>query len=282
MTEAHTPPAPPVIVGVDGSRHALRAALWAADEAIDRGTCLRLVYIIAPDTDGIAADTEQARLILQNVRGVVESTTRPVRTECQILHGDPAAGLREASRAGQLMCLGAKGMHDSATRRGATAAAIAESAFCPVAIVRRRGRRRLSEVRWVVAVLDDSPVASEVWRVALDEAERRDAPLLALTSWPSRLYGYHLTGDDLRAELDRRLASDRDEAGVRVHAASIPEHLAALLARTPDLDQLVVIGKSNPDLIAELVGPEGRSLLRKTNCSVMIIRGDQCEALAAS
>jgi len=33
-----------VVVGVDGSRSALLAALWAVDEAVDRGVPLQLVW----------------------------------------------------------------------------------------------------------------------------------------------------------------------------------------------------------------------------------------------
>ena len=42
-----TPPS--VVVGIDGSRSALDAALWAADEAVSRDIQLRLVYAIDPD-----------------------------------------------------------------------------------------------------------------------------------------------------------------------------------------------------------------------------------------
>lgn len=35
----------PVVVGIDGSRAALDAALWAIDEAIDRDVPLRLVHV---------------------------------------------------------------------------------------------------------------------------------------------------------------------------------------------------------------------------------------------
>ena len=40
---------PSVVVGVDGSRSALDAALWAVDEAVSRDVPLRLVYAVDPD-----------------------------------------------------------------------------------------------------------------------------------------------------------------------------------------------------------------------------------------
>lgn len=37
----------PIIVGVDGSRAALAAVLWAADDAARRGCDLRIVHVVA-------------------------------------------------------------------------------------------------------------------------------------------------------------------------------------------------------------------------------------------
>ena len=37
-----------VVVGIDGSRAAVGAALWAVDEAVSRDIPLRLVYAIEP------------------------------------------------------------------------------------------------------------------------------------------------------------------------------------------------------------------------------------------
>lgn len=269
----------PAVVAVDGSRHSVHAAVWAAEEAIDRDTWLRMVYV-EPGADAESAD---ARAAFDSALDAIEAAGRKIRTERQIRQGEPASAVIEESRAAQLVCVGAKGIEGSPGGRGAIAAQIAESAFCPVIIVRRRGRRHSPGDRWVIAVLDESPVAPAVWRAALTEARRRDAAALALTSWPSQSYGHHHCGDGLRAQLDHDLQACRDDdAHTRVWATSIPAHLAGALAQTADLDQLIVVGKSNPELIAELVGPQGRSLLRKTNCSVMVVRDDQCEALAAS
>lgn len=46
MQDQDSPPS--VVVGIDGSRPALDAALWAVDEAVSRDIPLRLVYAIDP------------------------------------------------------------------------------------------------------------------------------------------------------------------------------------------------------------------------------------------
>jgi nucleotide-binding universal stress UspA family protein len=45
MRNAYSP-SRPVVIGIDGSRSAVQAALWAVEEAVDRGVSLRLVYAI--------------------------------------------------------------------------------------------------------------------------------------------------------------------------------------------------------------------------------------------
>ena len=49
------------------------------------------------------------------------------------------------------------------------------------------------------------------------------------------------------------------------------EHIANVLAQSADIDQLVIIGPDDPDLVAEAVGPHGRNILRGTNCSVLVL-----------
>ena len=41
----------PVIVGVDGSKTAVRAALWAAEEAAGQDSTLLLIHVIDPGRD---------------------------------------------------------------------------------------------------------------------------------------------------------------------------------------------------------------------------------------
>ena len=47
MNETSKPPS--IVVGIDGSKAAVHAALWAVDEAVSRDIPLRLLYAIEPD-----------------------------------------------------------------------------------------------------------------------------------------------------------------------------------------------------------------------------------------
>ncbi|MDX1890779.1 universal stress protein [Mycolicibacterium sp. 050158] len=266
----------PVVVGIDGSKHARRAAVWAHAEARDWAVPLKLVYVIDSDAEDFEVMVDEARQALDEARAAVMETGAPVEVKSEILYGDPAAMLIDESRSSRLVCLGAKGRHDSAAgHRGATAATIAEFGFCPVTIVRCHPRHGHRADSWIVAVLGESSVSHGVLQTALDEAVRRNAPVLALPSWPAAVPQSRGTDDDrrLREKLDRYLRdTEDDQADVRVCALPLPPDLTELLVQTADLDQLVVVGKDRPDLITELVGPQARSALHDTNCSVLVFR----------
>lgn len=59
MNQSHKPPS--IVVGIDGSKPAVQAALWAVDEAASRDIPLRLLYAIEPDDPGYAAHGAAAR-----------------------------------------------------------------------------------------------------------------------------------------------------------------------------------------------------------------------------
>ena len=69
----------PVVVGIDGSRQAEHAALWAVDEAIGQGVPLRLVYVVRTDLTGpLSAEqyrtaVDAAKLALHAVRSELEA-----------------------------------------------------------------------------------------------------------------------------------------------------------------------------------------------------------------
>ena len=102
---------------------------------------------------------------------------------------------------------------------------------------------------------------------------------MALTSWSTTVRHHpEPEADDLRATLDRYVNdADRDDADILVRAIPMPEHLFNVLEQSSSIDQLVVIGTSNPDLTSELLGRRAAKILRKSNCSVIIARGDVSE-----
>ena len=99
----------------------------------------------------------------------------------------------------------------------------------------------------------------------MDEALLRKAPLLALTSWESEPgQASEDDGDtDLRAKLHRYLdEAEDDDADVEVCALPMPDVFSNVLEQSATIDQLVIVSANNPELVAEIVGPKARTILR--------------------
>jgi nucleotide-binding universal stress UspA family protein len=256
MTEApgtFTPPA--IVVGVDGSRGAARAALWALDEAVGRELPLRLVAVVEP---GAAA--EAAHAAVDAVTCALRTDGRPAAVEVEIVPGEPTAALLEASRAATMICVGAVGLKHFEHRVGSTVSGLVAGAHCPVAIIRGDGHRG-----WVVVELDETPDSAAVLQAAVEEARLRSAPLRVLGTWQSHDTGGHDTEERnrlVRSQLDRRLETwrhrypDLDVEPVALHGSGLEwlsGHAGAI--------QLVVCGSRNIVAVTELLGPAGLAAL---------------------
>ena len=257
--------------------------LWAVDEAVSRDIPLRLVYAIDPantagtDPQDAARDLATAEIAVRQAFMAVESTDKPVKIEVEILQDRPTRALLEASRWAAMLCVGSMGLkHSSQGRIGSTAAALAASAHCPVAVVRGHDPLQAKQ-RWVVAEVDESAASDGVLRRALEEAQLRGAPLRVLTTWQSRftdIHDSHAVADGNRlakAQLDRRLAQwkkrypDLDVQAVAVHGNTLN-----FLAKNASSIQLLVVGHERAHGITALVGPPGYAALHNADCSVLI------------
>jgi nucleotide-binding universal stress UspA family protein len=283
MPEPFKPPS--IVVGLDGSRGAVRGALWAIDEAVSRDIPLRLVYAIDQSGSNPIDPQEEARqlasaeLAVHYAANAVEATGRAVKVEIEIMHGQPIPMLVDASRAAAMICVGAVGLkHFDHDRMGSTATALVASAHCPVAIVRGCEPATGHDPGWVLVELDESPDSAAVLQFGVQEARLRGAPLRVLGSWQSRytdVHDSHAVSEGnrmVRAQLDRRLSHwkhrypDLDARPVAIHG-SVLNYLAK---HGKDI-QLVVVGARNAEGIEELLGPTGSAALHNTDCSVLVV-----------
>ena len=119
-----------VVVGIDGSRSALRAALWAVDEALDRDVPLRLLYAIDPSESApgkAAAEVAVAEGAIRDGFAAIESTRKPVKIEAEIVHDPPVAALLAESRSAAMVCVGSTGLkHAVHGHIGSTALALVD------------------------------------------------------------------------------------------------------------------------------------------------------------
>jgi nucleotide-binding universal stress UspA family protein len=116
----HSSAAPTVVVGIDGSRNAVDAALWAVDEAVRRDIPLRLVYAIDAESsapDDAARELAKAEVAVRYAVMAVESTNQPVKIEVEILQERPIRALRETSRGAATRLQRPDGLNRSCTGR---------------------------------------------------------------------------------------------------------------------------------------------------------------------
>jgi nucleotide-binding universal stress UspA family protein len=277
MNGSHTQPA--VVVGVDGSTAALRAALWAIDEAVSRDIPLRLVHALDGgdlDGDDTARQLASAQSAVRRVVAAVEATDKPVKVDVELTQGRATATLLRASRQAAMVCLGAVGSnHFQPGRIGSTAAAVAASAHCPVAIIRGHSRPTRPRADVILVEADESPDDGVVLETAIKEARLRGAPLRVITCWqpPYADPGAAAEGDRrILAQLDRRLARWRRRyRDVQVEAlaehGSIFEYLATHAAEL----QLIVVGARGAGHVRQVVGPAGNAALGDSDCAVLVV-----------
>lgn len=133
-----------VVVGVDGSETSLLALGFAVERAAQRNAPLHVVRTWAPAQwraqgfDPNEADkTEQASLDESLLRWRDSFPDVPVSTE--VLAGNPAAVLVEASRDAQLVVVGSRGRGGlRGTLLGSVSQQLIQHAHCPVVVTRER------------------------------------------------------------------------------------------------------------------------------------------------
>lgn len=273
------PTAPAVVVGIDGSTAALSAALWAVDVAVGREAPLRLVSAV--DTGGTEGPDDAARRLaaaetaLADVVSAVKATDKPVKVDIEIAPGRPAAALVHASRSAALVCVGVVGSHHfQPDRVGSTAATLAVSAHCAVAIVRDASVAR-RHGRWVLVEADESPDNGVVLQAAVEHARLRNAPLRVIGCWQPAVDDQRATlaGDrQIRARLERQLAPWlRRYPDLQVEQAVVHGSFLEYLRRNAAAVQLLIVGARNPDHVREVVGPAGNAALGDSGCTVLVV-----------
>jgi nucleotide-binding universal stress UspA family protein len=270
----------PIIVGVDGSRAAINAAVWAIDEAISRDVPLRIVHVthirqasIAPKVQ-FSLDKEYAEAAVRQAHAAIEATGRPVKVETVVLRGDVDEALAEESRAASMMCVGSVGVgRISRVLFGSTAMSLATRAHCPVAIIRTNSDAPAPSPGRIAVVVNDEPGNDAVLQAAMNEARVRGEAIVVLGTWQRDL------GQIPYDELDRRVGGWMNRhPDVDVHPVVSRAGMASFLETTDTRISLAVIGSPDVDRIPSLIGPRSQPILPHAECSILVVRSssDDC------
>ncbi|UMB70883.1 universal stress protein [Mycobacterium paraterrae] len=267
---------PAIVVGIDGSEAAIRAAEWAVDEAVERDIPLRLVHAIPSQIEpapfsavgNVDMEVEYAETALRLACAAVTATGKTVKVDTEVVRGDPAPILIAESVDAAMICIGSTGIGRLARALlGSTATDVAENAHCPVAIVRSHEGHATRLSPLIVAAIDESDDSDAVVEMAIKEARLRTAPVLAV--------------EVLRGETSRMPNSDwehrvqcwnESHPDVDVYCAATRDGIADFLGVTNRTIALAVIGSSDADQVANLIGPHDHSMIGHAECSVLIVR----------
>lgn len=283
MTEQQTQSS--VVVGIDGSKAAIDAAVWAIKEAVARDVPLRLVAVIdyhEGDERRPAGEIEReyARDSLLKAHEAVIATGHQVKVETEVIEGHLVSTLIRLSRSADMICVGSVGIGYFANLLlGSTAAELANSAHCPVAIIRRDVPAKKHDDAWIAVIMDDSPDSDAVLATAVEQARLRHTGLLTLQVWHP---ASGLSADDAELAEGTRRAHERLESRLAVWRERHPDlHILAVATHGNVIEylteyrksiQLVVVGAASGDRAVELVGPVGHAVMRHANCSVLVVR----------
>ncbi|HTZ16600.1 MAG TPA: universal stress protein [Mycobacterium sp.] len=282
MLEAFPPKS--VVVGIDGSQAAVRAALWAVDEVAGTDIPLRLLYIRelspTPSRRESRAAMAAAEEAVYNAYHAITATGKPVKVEMEIVEGPSVPALIQASESTPLICVGDVGTGQSSPAGfGSTATALMQAAHCSVAVVRGDHSHEETKDRCVVAHVAGCADDHTVLKFAFEEAYRRNARLVVMTAWRSRfddLRNDTLINDHerrMRALLDRLVAiwtPHYPEVHVRTIAAYGP--LLNYLAEHAGSTQLVIVGATQTHEVQQIVSPAADPALRHSDFALLVAR----------
>ena len=142
-----------IVVGIDGTDHAAAALRWAAEEAALRSATLVAVHawsfvpVTTPADSGLVpmAWTDNVELLDVTRQAAQDAAAAQVEevlgadhgATVSVVEGGPAEALIDAAKDADLVVVGNRGRGNlAAALLGSTSAKVADSAPCPVVVVR--------------------------------------------------------------------------------------------------------------------------------------------------
>ncbi|MGV9613532.1 universal stress protein [Nocardia xishanensis] len=278
----------PIVVGVDGSTHALLAVEWAAHSAVRHGAPLHLVHAIGTGWDfgpriGVLALHNQAyrdegaaalAAAEQVARAAVKSHLVDITTEVEA--PPPISVLTGRSRTAQLLVVGTRGM-DRFERAllGSVSTALTNRAKCPLAVIPTRSAAEPSHLPVLVGV-DGSACSLLAVEIAFDEASSRGVDVVAVLTWTEPDPGNPAaeTAEQASALLSQSLAGYIEKhPDVHVRRVLLEGDPARRLLREAERAQLVVVGsRGRSGLTSLALGSVSSTVLHRAKIPIIIAR----------
>jgi nucleotide-binding universal stress UspA family protein len=279
-----------VVVGVDASRHAARAADWAAREATQHGLPLHVIHALDADPSSalfgpgahsthVHAVTQAGEQLLAEVKHKALTAQPSLEVTTELVHQSAAGALVLASAQAELLVVGTRGRGGFAgLALGSVSARVVAHAHCPVVVLRAHDQRKATNGDVVLGMQADQ--AEETMLFAFEQAARAGVGVRALHGWapyPGVAQGYVSDTDILARQAAERmvegLAPVREKfPHVHVTISVKRGHPAAVLADASAEARLVVVGAHRHLGPLSLgIGPVIHGLLGHAYCPIAVV-----------
>jgi nucleotide-binding universal stress UspA family protein len=258
-----------VLVGVDGSDHALAAVRWAAEEAASRRERLAIAHATryaAPEN--LPAQIGHARAVLSQAYATALPRTSDIRPTMVLLDEDPVPALAGASERAALLVLGMTGSGGLGDiLLGSTTVEVCGQARCPAVGVRRWPHTHHTDPI-VVLGLSALPTDAPAVQVAFELASRRGWELTVV-------HTRHGRRRDRNPLADRLAGWSRRYPDVTVSwrlPTGPPDK--ALLELAGSAEAVVTGSRRHGHVARALLGSTSRSVLRHSPAPVIVAGPD--------
>ncbi len=283
-----------IVVGVDGSAHAKRALVWAAEQALLEGRAVTVVHAVGGDAAPVfragypGAELQpapdpmaEARAILSEAVTMVEAARPGLDVIGLPRVGDPREQLLELSETAHLIVVGSRGRGTFARMLlGSVSVNVAKHAKCPVVVTRPGPYGVVKD--GVLVGADGTAESLPVIEFAFRQAALRQVPLTVLhTSFDVHATAASRTADGTAPQTadELRMLLSESVAGLSEKFPDV--HLTLelgygladeALARGRRPRDLVVVGRRPVRLLSSLLASSvSTSVLERSDSPVAVV-----------
>ncbi|MFG3437003.1 universal stress protein [Nonomuraea sp. NPDC047897] len=272
----------PIIVGVDGSRAALAAVLWALDDAARRARDLRIVHVVAPSVHGGQpyeralddAVREEGERMLAEAAALAAESRKDVRVSTELLYGNTTEILRAQAVDAAAVVVGSRGVDGFAgLLLGSVGLGLAGHVAGPVVVVHGAPAIVQGEI---VAGVDPGDAVHPALDYAFEEARARGARVRVVHAWdvPAGRSGTETIAQATQERVRTVLTPwTKRQPGVAVTVSVVRGKPVAALCEASARADLVVVGSRGRGVIRSAVlGSVSHGVLHYAACPVAVVR----------